>query len=111
MSIKTEKNLYQKYDDLFDEQDKKYDQNNHDRYATKKNVRSEDVEYQRYEPKKDSSRDVSKMVYIAIAVFTLSFGLIIYGVTNVGSITKIPTYVIFGIVAVVFSIIKKKKRK
>ena len=36
MSIKTEKNLYQKYDDLFDEQDKQYDQNNHDRYKKKK---------------------------------------------------------------------------
>jgi len=106
-----EENMFQKYDDLFAEQDKQYDTNNTNRYAKKKNVRSEDVEYQRYEPKKDEPEDKNKrLIAIAVSSFII-FGFVIYMMTSSATLREVPFFVIIGGFALISSFFRSTKRK
>jgi len=106
-----EENMFEKYDDLFAEQDKQYDTNNTNRYAKKKSVRSEDVEYQRYVPKKDSPVDKNKrLVAIGITSFFV-FGIAMFMLTNSASLREVPFFVIIGGFALISSFFRSTKRK
>ncbi len=106
-----EENMFQKYDDLFDQQDRKYDTNNSSRYAKKKNTRSEDVEYQRYEPKKTESTKVNKNIAYLLIFVLLAVSLFTVGIIDLGFLREIPTFVIIGVIAVVASAFRKNKKK
>ncbi len=119
-----EKNMFQKYDDLFDEQDKKYDKNNGDRYAKKKNVRSEDVEYQRYETKKEvptedqdffdkrqtaQDKNNKSVISAIISIFVL-IGVLTAFMFLIRSSTTIPWFIVFIAIGSVVSLLKRRKR-
>jgi len=119
-----EKNMFQKYDDLFDEQDQKYDKNNGNRYAKKTNVKSDDVEYQRYEQRQDApvedqdffdkrqvaqNKNNKKNVLSFLSIF-ISFGIMYAIYRSFGSTTSIPwvfLIIMFFSIISVFARIKK----
>jgi len=119
-----EKNMFQKYDDLFVEQDQKYDKNNGNRYAKKTNVKSDDVEYQRYEQRQDApvedqdffdkrqvaqNKNNKKNVLSFLSIF-ISFGIMYAIYRSFGSTTSIPwvfLIIMFFSIISVFARIKK----
>jgi len=106
-----EENMFQKYDDLFAEQDEKYDTNNTSRYAKKKNVRSEDVEYQRYEPKKDKPVDQNKRLIAIVVSSFIIFGFTMFMMMNSATLREVPFFVIIGGFALLSSFFRSTKRK
>ncbi|PKK96205.1 MAG: hypothetical protein CVV58_07585 [Tenericutes bacterium HGW-Tenericutes-3] len=106
-----EENMFQKYDDLFADQDKKYDKNNTDRYAKKKNVRSEDVDYQRYVKKEKEPQTVNKNMFIVGVIVVLMFGFMIFAITNIEVLKEIPSMAIIGGLAIISTFFRKNKRK
>ncbi|MBU1093416.1 MAG: hypothetical protein KKH01_03025 [Firmicutes bacterium] len=116
--------MFQKYDDLFDEQDQKYDKNNGNRYAKKTNVKSDDVEYQRYEQRQDApvedqdffdkrqvaqNKNNKKNVLSFLSIF-ISFGIMYAIYRSFGSTTSIPwvfLIIMFFSIISVFARIKK----
>lgn len=105
-----EKNIYQKYDDLFAEQDKKYDKNNGDRYKAKKiSVPQDDQAF--FDKREISQKRNNKNAFnaaIGIFVFMGFFGFFLFS-TRLG--LTIPWVFMFIVVGIVVSMVNKAKKK
>lgn len=105
-----EKNIFQKYDDLFVEQDRKYDKNNTDRYKTNKKVSVPQDDQAFFDKKQtDQTKNNKNAVIAVISVFVLVgfVGFFLYS-TRLG--ITIPWFFMFIVVGAVVSVIKKSKK-
>ncbi|MFH0766623.1 MAG: hypothetical protein ABH890_03850 [Bacillota bacterium] len=108
---KEEKNLYQKYDDLFDKQDKKYDKNNHSRYSKNKNQISIHQDDVHDAEQKRLKKKVQNNIYTRLVFVLVGFGFLLNFIISDSSVEKawLTPLLITG--AVIFIIGKAAKNK
>ncbi|MCF7930157.1 MAG: hypothetical protein K9L02_01450 [Acholeplasmataceae bacterium] len=108
---KKEVNIFQKYDDLFVEQDKKYDKNNKDRYQTNKKVSVPQDDQAFFDKKQTAQKNNNINAVVAVTGFFVMIGFIGFFLYATRLGITIPWFFMFIVVGVVMSVIKKAKKK